>query len=164
MAKPFRNIYILCICVWSQPSFKYIESYATKNVNNIISNNESKNLLKTFLRIGHRCDKPNALILLQCYEKCDQILSDLDSYQDHFDNLLEVCPTYLWEQIIWNIYEIAARNIVNRQLETVLNALKKECLSNTECDHDFTRFRRNLISRKKKDFISSFIEFLIYIE
>lgn len=117
------------------------------NVKGIINNEESKKLLKTFLQIGHRSDKSNALILLECYECCDRILADLDSHQQHLDDLLEVCPTFLWEQKINDACEAETPELVNQRLEQVLGALKKECMCNIESDHDFTRFRRELLRK-----------------
>ncbi|XP_055302608.1 uncharacterized protein LOC129568579 [Sitodiplosis mosellana] len=145
---PQKDFRILrCFCGCSQLTYEQIESYAMMNVKGVVHNEESKKLLKTFLQIGHRSDKSNALILLECYEKCDQILSDLDSHQDHLDDLFDVCPTFLWEQKINDACEADTPDEVNRQLEEVLNAMKKECLGNIESDHDFTRFRRELLRK-----------------
>lgn len=145
---PQKDFRILrCFCGCSQLTYEQIESYAMMNVKGVVHNEESKKLLKTFLQIGHRSDKSNALILLECYEFCERILTDLDSHQEHLDDLFEVCPTFLWEQKINDACEADTPDEVNRQLEEVLKALKKECLGNIESDHDFTRFRRELLRK-----------------
>lgn len=145
---PQKDFRILrCFCGCSQLTYEQIESYAMMNVKGVVHNEESKKLLKTFLQIGHRSDKSNALILLECYEFCERILADLDSHQEHLDDLFEVCPTFLWEQKINDACEADTPDEVNRQLEEVLKALKKECLGNIESDHDFTRFRRELLRK-----------------
>lgn len=143
--KDFRIL--RCFCGCSPLTYEQIESYAMMNIKGIVTNDESNKLLKTFLRIGHRSDKSNALILVECYEYCDRILHDLDAHQDHMDDLLEVCPSFLWEQKINDACEAATKQEVHRQLQDVLNALKKECLSNIESEHDFTRFRRELLRK-----------------
>lgn len=136
-----------CFCGCSELTFEQIENYAMMNVKGLMHNEDGKKLLKTFLKIGHRSDKSNALILVECYEYCERILSDLDAHQDHLDNLLEVCPTFLWEQRINDACEAKTTDEVNQQLDEVLSALKKECLCNIECDHDFARFRRELLRK-----------------
>lgn len=144
---PQKDFRILrCFCGCSELTFEQIEMYAMMNVNGIMHNEDSKKLLKTFLKIGHRSDKSNALILVECVEYCERIQSNLDAHQDHLDDLMEVCPTFLWEQKINDACE-AKPDEVNQQLNEVLNALKKECLSNIECDHDFSRFRRELLRK-----------------
>lgn len=143
--KDFRLL--RCFCGCSQLTYEQIETYAMMNVKGIINNEGSKKLLKTFLKIGHRSDKSNALLLLECYECCDRILADLDSHQQHLDDLLEVCPTFLWEQKINDACEADTPELVNHHLEQVLGALKKECMCNIESDHDFTRFRRELLRK-----------------
>lgn len=145
---PQKDFRILrCFCGCSQLTYEQIETYAMMNVKGIVHNDESNKLLKTFLQIGHRSDKSNALILLECYEQCDRILGDLDSHQDYLDDLFEVCPTFLWEQKINDACEANTPDEINRQLDAVLNALKNECLCNIESDHDFTRFRRELLRK-----------------
>lgn len=145
---PQKDFRILrCFCGCSQLTFEQIESYAMMNVKGIVQNDDGKKLLKTFLKIGHRSDKSNALLLLECYEWCDRILDDLDRHRDYLDDLLECCPTFIWEQKINDACEAATPQEVNRQLEEVLVALKKECLCNIECEHDFTRFQRELLRK-----------------
>lgn len=143
--KDFRIL--RCFCGCSQLTFEQIESYAMMNVKGILQNDDSKQLFETFLKIGHRTDKSNAKILLECYELSNRILSDLDSHQKYLSDLIEVCPSFLWEQKINDACEADTTDEINRQLEEVLNALKKECLCNIESDHDFIRFRRELLRK-----------------
>ncbi|XP_031639873.1 uncharacterized protein LOC116351867 [Contarinia nasturtii] len=149
---PQKDLRILrCFCGCSQLTFEQIETYAMMNVKGVIHNEDSNKLLKTFLKIGHRSDKSNALCLLECYEKCceccDRILLDLDSLQDYLDDLIELCPSFLWEQKISSACEADTSNKIKQQLGEVLNSLKKECLNNLEGDHDFARFRRELLRK-----------------
>lgn len=145
---PQKDFRILrCFCGCSQLTYEQIESFAMMNVNGIIHNDEANKLLKTFLQIGHRSDKSNALLLLECYELCERILSDLDGYRDHLDDLFELCPSFLWEQKINDACEADTPDHIQRLLNEVLTALKKECVGNIECDHDFTRFRRELLRK-----------------
>lgn len=145
---PQKDFRILrCFCGCSPLTYEQIESYAMMNVKGIIHNEDGNKLLKTFLKIGHRSDKSNALILLECYEFCDRILGDLDAHQEHLDDLLEVCPSFLWEQKINDACDAETPDQVRHQLEEVLTALKKECVGNIESDHDFTRFRLELLRK-----------------
>lgn len=145
---PQKDFRILrCFCGCSQLTYEQIESYAMMNVNGIIHNDEANKLLKTFLQIGHRSDKSNALLLLECYELCERISGDLDAYRDHLDDLFELCPSFLWEQKINDACEADTPDRIQRLLNEVLTALKKECVGNIECDQDFTRFRRELLRK-----------------
>lgn len=145
---PQKDFRILrCFCGCSQLTFEQIESIAMMNVTGIIQNAEANKLLKTFLQIGHRSDKSNALLLVECYELCERVLGDCDSYRDHLDDLFELCPSFLWEQKINDACDAATPDHIHHQLEEVLRALKKECVNNIECDHDFTRFRRELLRK-----------------
>lgn len=143
--KDFRVL--RCFCGCSRLSYEQIESYAMMNVKGIVTNDDSKKLLKTFLQLGHRSDKSNALLLLECYELCGQILNDLDAYRDHLDDLLDVCPSFSWETKINDACDANSHDNIKHQLEIVLTALKKECIGNIECDPDFTRFRRELLRK-----------------
>lgn len=143
--KDFRVL--RCFCGCSQLTYDQIESYAMMSVSGIVHNDDSKTLLKTFLQIGHLSDKSNALIQLECVEICERILGNLNSHQEHLDDLLEVCPSFLWEQKINDACEAGSIDEVNHQLQEVLTALKKECLGHIECDQDFTRFRRELLRK-----------------
>lgn len=150
---PQKDFRILrCFCGCTQLTYEQIESYAMMNVRGIIHNAEANQLLKTFLQIGHRSDKSNALLLLECYELCEKIVNNLDSYRDHLDDLLELCPSFLWEQKIndaCDTIDTAADDDEKQrqQLAEILVALKKECAGNIECDLDFTRFRRELLRK-----------------
>lgn len=139
--KDFRVL--RCFCGCTQLQYDQVSSYLMMDAKGIVSNEESKKLLKTFLKIGHLSDKSNAMILLECTEFCDKILADLDSHQDYMDDLLSIC-TYHWEQKIEKACDAASENEVNRQLKEVLESLKEDCLRNIEADHDFERFRNEL--------------------
>lgn len=142
---PQKDFRILrCFCGCSQLTYAQIESYAMMNVKGIIHNAEANKLLKTFLQIGHRSDKSNALLLLECYELCERIVGDLDSYRDHLDDLYELCPSFLWEQ---KINDASDADDAHRQLGEILTDLMKECAGNIEGDTDFTRFQEELLRK-----------------
>lgn len=109
------------------------------NVEGLVNNAVGKKLLNAFLAIGHRHDKSNVVIVLECYDLCERVLCDIRAYEQHVDHLAEVCPSYKWEQRLEQ-----ARNIPTRDQQNALIELKEECLSMIECDVDFQRFRREL--------------------
>lgn len=109
-------------------------------VDGIINSTVGKRLLKSFLAVGHRNDKSNVSILLDCYDLCERVLSNISSYDGLLDDLAEVCPSYKWEQRITQATTSPAR-------QAALLELKKECLASIECDVDFHRFRRELLRK-----------------
>lgn len=133
----------------TKPTKGEIESHALKRVESILNNEDSKNLLREFLQKGHRSDKSNATILLERYEWCERILSDLGRNQMYLTDLIEVC-TYKWEEKINEACETDNPDEINQQLNEVLNDLKKDCVREMQCDNDFTRFRRDLVEKYKK--------------
>lgn len=146
-----KDIRVLrCFCGCSQLTYEQIENFLMMNVNGIIANQISNNLFKTFLKIGHRSDKANALLLIECFELADKMLNDLGSYKEYFDDLIELCPSLLWEQRLEKACDASSLEEVQVHLDDVLKALKKECLCNIEADHDFTRFKQELLRKIAK--------------
>lgn len=129
-----------CFCGCSELTFEEIERLSMMKVDGIINSNVGKRLLKSFLAVGHRNDKSNVSILLDCFDSCERVLSNISSYDDLLDDLAEVCPSYKWEQRITEATTNPAR-------QTALLELKKECLASIECDVDFHRFRRELLRK-----------------
>lgn len=123
-----------------------IESHAMKRVESILKNEESKKLLREFLQKGHKHDKSAALVRLECYELADRISSDLERNQKYLDDLIEVCETVAWEEKINRARKADSLD----ELKDVLSALKVDCVREMECNHDFTRFRRNLVEKYRK--------------
>lgn len=140
-----ENRVLRCFCGCSPLTYQQVETVAMMNVNGVVNNPLGNNLLKTFLKIGHRTDKSNALLLLECYELCDKVQPNISSYQEHLDDLFELCPSFIWEQRINDAIE--DEDLVNIRLETVLNDLKRECLCSIESDNDFHRFRLELLRK-----------------
>lgn len=136
-----NNACCLRFCSCSQLSYEQIANFCIMNVNGIVTNQVSNNLFKRFLRIGHRSDKTNALLLVECFELADKMLNDFGLFKEYFDDLIELCPSYLWEQRL----EKAEKE--KPLLGEVLKALKKECLCSIEGDHDFIRFKQNLLRK-----------------
>lgn len=129
-----------CFCGCSKLTVEEIETFSAMNVDGLVNSIVGKRLLKSFLAVGHRSDKSNVSILLDCYDLCERVLSNINAYDDHLDDLAEVCPSYKWEQRITQANTSPAR-------QTILLELKKECLSSIECDVDFHRFRRELLRK-----------------
>lgn len=117
-----------------------------KRVESILKNEESKKLLREFLQKGHKHDKSAALVRLECYELADRISSDLERNQKYLDDLIEVCETVSWEEKINSARQADSLD----ELKEVLSSLKVDCVREMECNHDFTRFRRNLVEKYKK--------------
>lgn len=137
-----------CFCGCSQLTFEQIETFLMMNVNGIVTNPVSNNLLKTFLKIGHRTDKSNALLLMECYEKADKLFHDISNYRDQLDDLIDMCPSFLWEQRLNDACEDDDNlDLLKIKLGEVLTALKKECLCNIESDNDFVRFKQELLKK-----------------
>lgn len=148
MSPTQRDIRVLrCFCGCSQLTYEQIENFLMMNVNGIITNQVSNNLFKTFLKIGHRSHKANALLLIECFELADKMLHDLGSYKEYLDDLIELCPSYLWEQRLNDACDASSPEKVQSHLDEVLSALKVECLCNIEADHDLTRFKQELLRK-----------------
>lgn len=145
---PQKDLRLLrCFCGCSQLTYEQVEKFSMMNVNGIVNNDVSNNLLKTFLKIGHRTDKSNALLQLECYEFATKMSQDLGNYREYLDDLIELCPSFLWEQRLNDACDEGSPEMIRIRLEDVLNALKKECLCNIESDNDFTRFKRELLRK-----------------
>lgn len=148
MSPPQKDVRLLrCFCGCSQLTYDQIETFVMMNVSGIVTNPVSNNLLKTFLKIGHRTDKSNALLLVECFELAHKISTNLNSYREYVDDLIELCPSFLWEQRLNEACEAESPQAIQTKLQEVLTALKKDCLCNIEADNDYTRFKRELLRK-----------------
>lgn len=121
------------------------------NVNGIISNQDSNNLFTTFLKFGHRSDKANALLLVECFEIAEKRLHNLSSYKEYLYDLIELCPSLLWVHRLEKACDASSsEKKIQSLLNKVLKMLKKECLCKIEADHDFTRFKQELFREISK--------------
>lgn len=139
--------------LWGCPDItsKEIKSFVEMKVKQIIQNEKSNNLFKSYLKSNQTTDESNdTLKYLEFYEFCYQILSDLESLQDNVSQLLEICPEETWKQKIEDARAVDANTENNRQLEDVLEGLKDECLNNIEHERDFNEFLNELRSKVKK--------------
>lgn len=139
-----------CFCGCTQLSIDQIENFALMSVSGLVNHQLGNKLFKTFLKIGHRTDKSNALLSLECYELCNEILDNIQSYRDYFDDLIEMCPSYLWEEKFNEAVELESDTKVQRTLEELIDELKIECLDSIECHNDFDRFRKELLRKIRK--------------
>lgn len=100
-------------------------------------------LFRAFLKIGQTNDESYAMAMLNCYELCDKIIHNIEQYRDYMDDLIELCPSYLWEEKLQNAIESKIL------LQSVLNDLKLECVQTIKTHHDFDRFQRGLLQKFK---------------
>lgn len=136
-----------CFCGCTALTHEQIEHFVMMNVSTLIQHSTGKTLFQNFLRIGHRHDKSEAMIHLECYEMCDKFLQNprLCDDQDVIDDLLGLCPTFTWEQRITDALE--NNSLRNDRIRHVLNDLKRECVNSIECHNDYDRFRRELLRK-----------------
>lgn len=158
LLKNEKNIFKVLIerlnYVFDFSRFKYnqIEKFVMMNVEGVITNQICNNLFKEFLRIGHRSDKNNTLFLIECFEMVDQMLRNPETSESHLENLIEMCPSFLWEQRLKDV--LNAENFEKVLLNNVLVALKIDCLCNIEADSDFIRFKEKLLEEIDKKWFS----------
>ena len=130
-----------CFCGCSQLDIQQIENIAGMSVPGLVKNLQAKNLFRNFLKIGHRSDKSNALIALECFELCDDLLEDVEQRTERLDELIDMCPSYLWEE------RLSESVSDEKKFPEVLDELKKECLDTIQCHNDYDRFRRELLRK-----------------
>ena len=132
-----------CFCGCTALTYEEIEHFSMMNVSTLIVHPTGRNLFQNFLRIGHRHDKSEAMINFECFEICNKLLTNTRMLRDQemIDDLLSLCPSYLWEEKI--------REKINDQemICQVLNELKHECVQNIESHNDYDRFRRELLRK-----------------
>lgn len=116
------------------------------NVSELVNNPLGNRLLKAFLKIGHRHDKSNAMISLECYELCNTVSENMERHRDYMDDLIELCPSYLWEDKLNEAIDESESEAIDR-LQSVLDELKLECVQTIESHNDFDRFRRELLRK-----------------
>lgn len=133
---------------FSRLKYNQIEKFAMMNVEGVITNQVCNNSFKEFLKIGHRSDKNNTLFLIECFEMVDQMLQNPESSESHLENLIEMCPSFLWEQRSKDVFN--AENFEEELLNNVLVALKIDCSCNIEADSDFIRFKEKLLEKIDK--------------
>lgn len=135
-----------CFCNCSQLTVEEIENVAVMNVSGLVNNSLGNRLFKTFVKIGHRTDKSNALTSIECYELCNTIIENIERYKLYIDDLMELCPDYSWEEKLNDAFDATESEAIDR-LQLVLNELKFECLRTIECHNDYDRFRRELLRK-----------------
>lgn len=139
-----------CFCGCSTYTLEQIEHFTMMNVANLLVHAEGKELFKNFLRIGHRNDKSEAMIMLECHEMCTQFLCNLHLIDDadRLDDLFALCPSYTWEQRITGAIGSDKRSHSGHvEIKRILNELKCDCVHNIECHRDYGRFRQELLRK-----------------
>lgn len=139
-----------CFCGCTALTHEEIEHFATMNVSTLIVHSTGKTLFRNFLRIGLRHDKSETMVHLDCFEMCNKFLRNITMIQDQdsVDDLLGLCPSYLWEQKITDAIQNSSSNYRNHvHLRQVLIDLKHECVHSIERHNDYDRFRRELLRK-----------------
>lgn len=138
-----------CFCGCTALTYEEIEHFAMMNVSTLIVNTSGKTLFRNFLRIGHRHDKSEALVHLECFEMCDKFIRNINLIidQDSIDDLYSSCPSFLWEQRITDAIQKSTPDHRSHNTRQVLNELKRECVHNIESHNDYDRFRRELLRK-----------------
>lgn len=152
---PENRRVLRCFCGCSQLDFEQIEQFCTMSASAIVIHPVANRLFRNFLHIGHRTDKSNALLSLECHELCDKIINNTTSNNgdDDIDTLIELCPSFEWEEKVNDAIasDKRTRNTHKRNLTQLLLELKRECVHNIACHNDFDRFRKELLRKIGKN-------------
>lgn len=141
-----------CFCGCTPLSYEQVEQFATMNAEAVVNHPIGKSLLRNFLKIGQRTDKSAAMLSLDCFEMCNNILNDGCRDVDRIDELIELLPSFAWEEKINRAIDCDknAHSKRNNNLNELLPDLKTECVRTIECHNDFDRFRRELLRKIAK--------------
>lgn len=133
-----------CFCGCTSLSHEQIENFAMMNISALITHPTGSTLFRNFLQIGHRT-KSEALIIFECHEMCGKYLQNLHLIHDqsNVDQLMNLCPSFTWEQRIENAIQSGNDN----QIIQTLKNLQQECVNSIECLNDYDRFRRELLRK-----------------
>lgn len=134
-----------CFCGCSALTHDEIEHFVMMNVSALITHPTGSTLFRNFLRIGHRTDKSEALLLFECHEMCRKFVQNMQLTRDQstVDQLLSLCPSFTWEQRISDTFQSGHEH----KISEILNSLQQECVSSIECHNDYDRFRRELLCK-----------------
>lgn len=134
-----------CFCGCTTLTHDQIEHFAMMNVSALVVHPTGGNLFRNFLRVGHRTDKSEALVFFECHELCEKYLQNLHLIHDqsNVEQLLNICPSFTWEERIID----ALRGADENKIIQMLKDLQQECLSTIECHNDYDRFRRELLRK-----------------
>lgn len=117
------------------------------NVNDLVQNNKATKLFKTFLTLGHRTDRSDALINLECYELCEKLQTNaLNRTDDAYDELRELCPSERWEERLDEAIESEGNGDATA-LDTYFSDLMFEAKRQIELHRDYKRFQKELIRK-----------------
>lgn len=136
-----------CFCGCTNLTFEQIEQFSMMSASGLVTHPLCKLLFRNFLKIGHRTDKSNALLSLECYEICDKLLNEKQFNSDIVDELIEMCPSFVWETKINNAIDYTTKTNDKQQITHLLNELKRDCVNTIECHNDFDRFRKELLRK-----------------
>lgn len=115
----------------------------------IINDPISRKVLGKYIQLGHRSDC-DSMIKLKCYLLCSNILdnSKLIKETEVIDNLIELCPSYLWEQKLKHNFIQHNKN-QSKDIKSMLTFLKRESIIELECHQDYHRFISDISSKSK---------------
>lgn len=134
-----------CFCGCTTLTVEQIEHFCMMNIAALIQHPTGSTLFRTFLKIGHRTDKSEVMIMIECYETCQKYLQNLHLVrnQGNVDQLMDLCPSFTWEQRIENISQSGDEH----EIIQTLKSLQQECVNSIECHNDYDRFRRELLRK-----------------
>lgn len=134
-----------CFCGCSALTHDEIEHFVMMTVSTLITHPTGSTLFRNFLRIGHRTDKSEALLLLECHELCRKFVQNLQLIRNEstVDQLLSLCPSFTWERRITEAFQSGH----DHKISEVLKNLQQECVNSIECHNDYDRFRRELLCK-----------------
>lgn len=146
---PAEHRVLRCFCGCTELNFEQIEQFSMMPVSAVITHPVAMPLFRNFLRIGHRTDKSNALLSLECYEMCDKIINNVSSSNtgDDIDALIELCPSFDWEEKVNDAIESDKKIHDKLNLMQLLHELKRECVHTIESHNDYDRFRQELLRK-----------------
>lgn len=148
---PVDRRVLRCFCGCSQLDFEQIEEFSMMSASAMVTHPVAKPLFRNFLLIGHRTDKSNALLSLECYELCDKIINNAFANKaEEIDALMDLCPSYDWEERVNDAVDSDMRMHDNRNLLQLLHELKRECVQSIACHNDYDRFRKELLRKIEK--------------
>lgn len=134
-----------CFCGCTALTHEQIEHFAMINVKGLIEHATGNVLFRNFLQLGHRTDKSEALITIECYVMCKEFSQNLNLIHDQnsVDQLLSLCPSYTWEQKLTNAFESGQQ----AKITDTLMSLQQDCIHSVECHVDYDRFRTELLAK-----------------
>jgi len=132
-----------CVCSCTTFTKSDLETMMFANMDAFINNPTS---VKFYRNVCDPDPNSDGQRYLHIYELCREILyNDLKVSDEKREELLELCPSYLWEQKLE-----AALEEPDTELEPFLNAFMTECKFRIENSKEYQRYKEVLRDKCKK--------------